>query len=65
MNKLLKFALGAAMAAALVNLLMAQRAKARAREIEAFDDRVGVGGSLEAEPVHEAGPRTAPGPSIH
>ena len=60
MNKLLKFALGAAIAAALINLLMSQRAKARAREVEAFDDRVGVGGSLEESPVRadEARPAT-------
>ena len=43
MRSLIKFALGAAIAGALINLLLKQRARAIAEEDRAFDDSVGVG----------------------
>lgn len=50
MKNLIKFAMGAAIAGALVNLLMKQRARAMSQEDQAFDDSVGLGGedALEA-----------------
>jgi hypothetical protein len=43
MKNLIKFAMGAAIAGALVNLLMKQRAGAMSQEDQDFDDSVGLG----------------------
>ena len=43
MKSLIKFALGAAIAGALINLLLKHRARAMAEQDRAFDDSVGVG----------------------
>lgn len=48
MKSLIKFAVGAAIAGALVNLLLKQRSRAMAQEDKAFDDSVGLRGD---EPV--------------
>lgn len=54
MKTIFKLAVGAAIAGALVNLLMKQRARAAGDENRAFDDSVGVGGGAKAEPVPSA-----------